>query len=243
MSRFKIVVLNGSPKAEQSNTHIMVKAFTEGATEAGAEVENIFLAKHAIQPCVGCFKCWFTTPGHCFLTDDAEAIVDRVATANLLVFATPLYFDNISGTLKNFMDRMVMKACPTIEIDANNEARHILKNKDGQGLKIAVISNCGFPEQSQFQVLRLYFQRVARNMHAEVIAEIYRGEGPLLDIDNIFITPIVNHYKKLLRAAGKEVVLQGRLSDKLMEKLEKPLIPYDKYIKHVNEKFAELSDS
>jgi multimeric flavodoxin WrbA len=235
MSKLKIFILNGSPKAASGNTYVMTEAFSAGAKSNGATVENIFLAKYNIQHCLGCFKCWKETPGKCILQDDAEMLMNKIAKANVLIFATPLYVDNVSGILKNFMDRMIMKACPNVEKDEMGETRHVVKNK--QQLKIGAISNCGFPEQSQFQVLRLYFRRVARNMKAKLIVEIYRGEGPLLSAKAEQLKPIIDNYKHLLKEAGKAVVTKGTLSAELIEKLEKPLIPYDIYRENINNTF------
>ncbi len=49
---------------------------------------------------------------------------------------------------------------------------------------IVVISNGGFAEQSQFQALEFMIDRMARNISSEVIARIFRGQGPLLTLEN-----------------------------------------------------------
>jgi multimeric flavodoxin WrbA len=229
----KIVIVNSSPKMTKSNTHVMTEAFSRGAIAAGAEVENIFLAKHMIKPCLGCFACWFETPGKCVLNDDVEMILNRMSDAELLIFATPLYVDNISGTMKLLMDRMIAKGSPAIETDKNGESRHVVKKS--KLTKVGVISNCGFPEQDQFQVLRLLFQRIARNMSTELAVEIYRGEGPLLSAEIKELKPIVDQYKRLLEKAGKEAVLLGKITKETAAELEKPLIPYEAYNKATNE--------
>ncbi len=229
----KILILNSSPKAEKGNTHVIVKSFMEGAISAGAEVENIFLAKYKIQHCTACMACWFETPGKCVINDDAEMILDKMSQVEFIIFATPLYVDNVSGIMKNLMDRMIAKGCPEVELDENNETRHVIKST--QLAKIGVISNCGFPEQDQFQVLRLFFKRLARNMKCELAVEIYRGEGSLLLADVPQLQSIINSYKELLKKAGQEVVVNGKLSEVIMEELEKPFIPYEDYNKAMNE--------
>lgn len=229
----KIVIINSSPRMSKSNTHMIVEAFARGAISAGAEVENIFLAKYAIKPCMACLSCWFKTPGKCVLNDDAEMVLNRMADADLLIFATPLYVDNVSGIMKTLMDRMISKSNPLIEIDENGETRHIVKQS--KLTKVGVIANCGFPEQDQFQVLRLLFQRIARNMKAELAVEIYRGEGTLLTVENAQLKPIIDQYKKLVEKAGNEAVTLGKISPETLIELEKPLIPYDVYNKAVNE--------
>jgi len=232
----KILIFNSSPKAEQSNTHVMVQAFSEGAISAGAEVENIFLANYNIQPCVACMACWFETPEKCVLNDDAHMILSKMKTADLVIFATPLYADNVSGMMKDLMDRMIMFGCPKVELDENNETRHLLNEAP---FKMGVISNCGYPEQEQFQVLRLLFKRLARNIRAELSLEIYRAQGSLLSANQDALKPIIDNYKLLLAQAGKEIVRTGRLSEQTVSALEKPLIPHENYNQAMNEYVAK----
>ena len=105
--------------------------------------------------------------------------------------------------------------------------------------KIAVISNSGFPEQSHFQVLRLLFKRIARNMSTEVIAEIYRGGGAILCERSFFMWLPLRHYKGLLRRAGEEVVRNGKISEELQAELEKPIISDEQYLKGANAYWAK----
>ena len=53
----KITAFNGSPRAEKGNTNLVVEEFLRGAREAGADTENISLAKMNIKPCINCFTC------------------------------------------------------------------------------------------------------------------------------------------------------------------------------------------
>ena len=90
----------------------MVSAFLKGAEEAGAETVNIFLAEKDIKHCRGCHSCWFESPGQCVIKDDMMEVLSAVGGANIIVLATPVYFENISGMLKVFMDRMTMTGNP-----------------------------------------------------------------------------------------------------------------------------------
>ena len=228
----KITVFNGSPRAEKGNTHAMVQAFLEGANDARAVAETIFLAKKNIQHCEGCFLCWTSHPGQCVIKDDMEILRGKLITSDVIVYATPVYVDNVTGILKTFMDRLVPLIDPHFYKDENNECLH--RKRYGKYPKIVVIANCGYPEQSHFQVLRLLFRRNARNMHSEIIAEIYLAGGELLSQNSTMMKIAVSRYKKLLRKAGKELVENMKLSGETIEKLNKPLMSDQQYIKSAN---------
>lgn len=231
----RITIFNGSPRAETGNTHFMVSEFMKGVEQAGAEVENIFLAKKKICPCMGCFGCWLKKPGHCVIIDDMAELLEKFSASDMVVFATPLYVDNVTGITKNFMDRLIPLADPHFEKDEGGECVHIIRSEKRP--KLVVISNCGFPEQSHFQVLELLFKRIARNMRSEVVGEIYKAGGAILKDAPFILKLAVYRYKKLLQAAGREIVETGRLSDETRSKLEKPFVSDERYISSANAYF------
>jgi multimeric flavodoxin WrbA len=164
--------------------------------------------------------------------DDMAALSEKYLASDIVVMATPLYVDNVSGMTKVFMDRLMVVCDPHFELDKNGETRHV---KTAWKLpKIAVISTCGFPEQAQFQTLQLLFRRMARNMQGELVAEIYRGQGNLLTIPHDMITPIVEAYKKTVEKAGRELVEEGKISEATAAELDKPLVPREMYIEGAN---------
>ncbi len=234
----KIMIFNGSPRGEWGNTQVMVEAFAKGASQAGADVETVFLAQKEIQHCRGCLSCWLKTPGRCVIKDDMEGLLEKVKGCDVVVFATPLYVDNVTGIMKSFMDRLIPLGDPHFNKDENGECKHAPRVEKVP--KVVVISNCGFPEQSHFQVLRLLFRRVARNMNTDVIGEIYRGAGAMLAEHPVIIKPLIYRYRQLVRQAGKEIVEQGRISQDLHHLLEKPLLPDDMYISNANKYFDKV---
>ena len=103
----RITAFNGSPRGERSNTHKIVAEFLKGAEEASAEVENIFLVDREIGHCTGCFGCWIKTPGNCVIKDDMDSLRENFMGSDIVVMATPVYVDGVSGIMKTFMDRMI----------------------------------------------------------------------------------------------------------------------------------------
>ncbi len=217
----KIVAFNGSPRAEKGNTHVMVEAFLAGAGEAGAKTENIFLVKKKIGHCLGCFSCWWKCPGSCVQSDDMEELIETYQSADVVVFATPLYVDNVSGIMKNFIDRLLPTGDPHFEKDPGGEVRHVPGRKKDPAF--VMMANGGFPEQSHFQVLRLLIRRMARNFLTGIAGEIYRGGGSLLQDEEF--TPFVDAYLAHVRTAGSEVAKTGKISAETTRMLEQPLIP------------------
>ena len=110
MKNILIVVGGGRPKG---NTAQLVQAFTRGAEEAGHKVEILSLLKNEIKGCIGCNACRYGKP--CIQKDAFNDIVPKIKSADLIVFASPLYFWTISSRLKAFIERFYCIA----EEDAN----------------------------------------------------------------------------------------------------------------------------
>lgn len=103
-----ITVLNGSPRVN-GNTEIMVKEFAKGAEENGHKVDIINLAGKKVAGCLGCQYC-FTHDGNCVQKDDMQEILANLDQTDLVVFASPIYWFDITGQLKCVIDRLYARA-------------------------------------------------------------------------------------------------------------------------------------
>ncbi len=234
----RITIFNGSPKGERSNTLKVAAEFAEGARSAGAEVEVVHLAGLKIGHCLGCFHCWEKEPGVCVLKDDMGGQLRKVAASDLAVFATPLYIDNVSGMTKVFMDRLTPLVDPKIFRDEAGECFH--RTRLPKNPRLGVISSCGFPEQRHFDVLKLLFRRVARNLDSELAFEIYRDAGPVMAVAPFLLKDAFGRYRDLLREAGAQVVRDCAISQETAAALAEPLLPPDRYVESSNARFQRL---
>ena len=100
----KIVVLNGSPR-KNGNTRIMAEAFAEGAKSKNHEVKILDIAHMNIKGCMACEYC-FAHDGVCVQKDDMALVFDELNTADMVVFAAPIYWFDITAQLKTVIDRL-----------------------------------------------------------------------------------------------------------------------------------------
>ena len=101
----KIIILNGSPR-KKGNTSALVKAFSEGAEQAGNTVTEFFLDSMNIHGCKGCFAGGKNPDSPCVQKDDMDKIYPAYKEADIIVLASPLYYWTISGQLKCAFDRL-----------------------------------------------------------------------------------------------------------------------------------------
>ncbi len=98
-----VLVISTSLRAK-SNTDILAERLIAGARDAGHQVEHISLKGKKINFCIGCLACQKTLK--CVQKDDAAEIAEKVKNADTLVFATPIYYYEMSGQMKTLLDRM-----------------------------------------------------------------------------------------------------------------------------------------
>ncbi len=98
-----IVILQGSPNRDGS-TAILADEFARGAAEVGHAVQRIDVAREDIHACAGCVACGYGA-GPCVQRDGMGAILDEILSADMVVFATPLYYYGMTAQLKVVIDR------------------------------------------------------------------------------------------------------------------------------------------
>ena len=100
----KITVLNGSPRKQ--NTAAMVEAFAEGAKAAGHEVEVIQVGKMKIGGCLACEYCHGKGEGKCIQKDDMEKVMPAYKDCDMIVFASPIYYFDMTAQLSAAIQRV-----------------------------------------------------------------------------------------------------------------------------------------
>ena len=103
----RILAVLGSRNPE-GQTARACGALLEGATGGGAQVDQVFLPDIKIERCRQCDEEGWgicRREGHCVIEDDFSLVVDKIKDADAVVFATPVYFSDLSESLKTFLDR------------------------------------------------------------------------------------------------------------------------------------------
>ena len=100
----KIAILNGSPRV--GNTAAMVDAFAEGAKEAGHEIEILHVGKMKIAGCKGCEYCHGKGEGTCVQKDDMEKVMPAYLEADMIVYASPIYYFDVTAQLSAATQRV-----------------------------------------------------------------------------------------------------------------------------------------
>ena len=154
----KIIILCGSPR-RQGNTNTVVNWVADGAREVGADVEIVDVAHlhFKVNGCTSCMGCQSGDKFECVVDDDATPVLRRLPGADVLVFATPVYFFGPSAQLKLLMDRMfcLIRMDPTTEAVQYAAARSDL----------ALIATAGGDMDGGLGLVEKTFQTAAQFLH------------------------------------------------------------------------------
>ena len=101
----KIVVLNGSPRP-YGNTAALISSFIKGAESSHSDVIRFDIYKMDIHPCLGCCCGGNNRDWPCVQKDGMQEIYKAFVDAEVICFASPLYFCTVSGHLKTVIDRL-----------------------------------------------------------------------------------------------------------------------------------------
>lgn len=99
----KIIVVTSSPR-KNGNSETLAQRFADGAKAAGNEVKFVAVRDIDLKFCTGCLYC--NTHDKCVLNDGMNELYKDFQNADVLVFATPVYYYSVSGQLKTFLDRL-----------------------------------------------------------------------------------------------------------------------------------------
>lgn len=230
----KVLILNGSPKGEKSNTLRLTEAFLEGLSEnQRVQSEILPLYQMSIKPCLGCFACWSKTPGKCCINDDVAEVIEKILDAEIIIWSFPLYYYGLPSQLKALLDRQLPTVLPYMAArqDGNTDSGSHPPRYDMSGKRFMLISTCGFyTPAGNYDGLNLQFDRVFGKGGYETL---YCGEGELFRVPEL--RKRTDEYLRIVKAAGAEFAA-GAISRALKAKLSEPLYP-----REIFEKMADAS--
>lgn len=223
----KIMVFNGSPKKNASDTMCMTRAFVEGMNESGKnEVQTVHAIEKHIEFCSGCFSC-MKNGGNCIHKDDMKGILDEILKSDLLIFSYPLYCYGMPAPLKTLIDRTMPLSSMAIQ-KVEGRYEHV-SQADVSRLKYVMICGCGFPNSRQnFEPAVAQFKLCFPRNHTVITVP----ESPMF---NVLEAELVTKPRlELIRQAGNQYAKTGKIESELMAKIASPMIPEDEYAKIVN---------
>lgn len=218
----KVLVLNGSPKQDRSNTINVTDAFVSGFPE-GTEVTRINIYDKDIKPCRGCFACWASSDGTCAIKDDMRGIIDAIMEADVIIESFPLYFYGMPSQFKAMTDRCLSLAVPYMG-GKSDDGQTFNKMRDPSifDKKLVVISSCGYVEQEPvYPALLAQYDLICggRDKYTAILC----AEG------EIFVTGKakrqISVYLDSVKNAGAEYCANGfRISSETMRKISIPIL-------------------
>lgn len=223
----KILVFNGSPKKDKSDTMHITRAFLAGIKEKiSPEVKVINVIDSHIEYCRGCFTCKLNG-GTCVYDDDMKMILLEIIASDLLIFNFPLYCYGMPAPLKVLVDRTLPLSSMRMKWDGN---RYIhVGQADFSHLHYLMICGCGFPNsRNNFEPMVAQFKLLFPQNHTIITVP----ESPMFNAPEA--TGVTQPRLELVQKAGKQYAERWGIDDELLREIGSPMIPEETYAAIVN---------
>lgn len=223
----KIMVFNGSPKREKSDTMHITRAFLEGMQAVSPQDIHIIdvIDKH-IEYCTGCFACK-RNGGTCIYDDDMRHILDEILESDLLLFSFPLYSYGMPAPLKALLDRTMPLSSMAMR-KVGDRYEHVGQADFGH-LRYLMICGCGFPNSKQnFEPAVMQFRLCFPCNHMIITVP----ESPMFNAPEAAVVTVPR--LELVMQAGRQYAGRGAIDTALLAEIGSSMIPEDQYAAIVN---------
>ena len=223
----KILVFNGSPKRDRSDTMHITRAFLEGMQAASPQDIHIIdvIDKH-IEYCTGCFACK-RNGGSCIHDDDMQEILEEILSSDLLLFSFPLYSYGMPAPLKALLDRTMPLSSMAMR-KVGDRYEHV-GQADFSHLRYLMICGCGFPNsRHNFEPAVAQFKLCFPGNHTIITVP----ESPMFSAPEAAV--VTEPRLALVKQAGKQYAGTGEIDAALLAEIGSPMIPEEQYAAIVN---------
>lgn len=218
---------------EKGYTAMILNSFLDGIKQAGASVESFYSQCLDIQPCTGEFYCWYEKPGECYIQDDMQKLYPKLAEADTLIIATPVYIPLPSG-MQKFLNRL----CPLIDpyLTKRGDRTRARFLKDVHIKNIVLVSVCGWWEMGNFDTVIRIVKEIAKDTNAKFSGAVLRPHAYLMSSNEKKAKENLENAKK----AGYQLIKDGGISEETLEKISQPLISELEYRRKENDQYLRL---
>jgi multimeric flavodoxin WrbA len=185
-----ILIINGSTR-ENGNTDAIIAKIVQGADDDGQFIKSFKLRELRIANCIGCYDC--KKSSKCSQNDDMIEIRDHIEKSELLIFASPNYWCEITGLMKTFMDRLYY-------YHHSNHSQLIA------GKKAIIITPMGEAENIEYEseVLVEFYRRACKSLQIEILDMLFFSD--LMEADDILKK---QEYLKQAYELGKQLRMKS----------------------------------
>ena len=227
-----ILILNGSPNLDKGTTGTITKTLEKGLNKTNPTITTKYAYKLNVNPCQGCLSCWSKTPGQCIHKDDVENLLPLVADSDILILATPVYVDGMTGPLKTLLDRFIPLIKGRVEL-RDDHMRHLVRDNVKRG-KIVLVSSSGFAEMDNFGPLVSHVKALSKNLGRDYVGEVLVPSAWYYKYDE----DILGKALALIESAGEELVVNGKISNDISDKIGS-LVSREKVVEALNSVYAK----
>jgi multimeric flavodoxin WrbA len=234
----KILAINGSHRGQKGHTQFLLDLLAKGIVSGGGEFEAVTLAEKKINHCLSCGKC--NSKDHYLKCvhedkDDMKSVLEKMAGADILVFATPIYIFTMTGLFKNFLDRLYSTGDVfDLQITRSGMFFHHI-DKDVCSKPLVSLICCDNTEAETPKNVVSYFRTYAKFHDAPLVGELVRNAGRFAghgkDPGAPERAPKLKQAYAAFERAGLELATEGRISRATQRTAAQNILPIPPHLK------------
>lgn len=216
------LVILGSAGQGTGLTRHMLEPLLNGLHREKVPVEVVRLQELDLKPCTGCFDCWTRRPGVCVLNDDMGPLLKRLAEADLVVLATPLWFGSVSTLTKTFLDRCLPLQEPWLVAHPEGGTYRPPRGGTIFGRRLALLAPGSMPSESAFAALEGLARSLSSISQAPLVGRLVRPAADILHLGRR-LGPAYEVFNEALFRSGLELARLGRVLPETEKAVSAPL--------------------
>lgn len=228
VTEVRALAVNCSPKMEKGNTALILNPFVEGMRDAGAQVKVMYSKRMDIKPCTGEFRCWYGTPGCCYVKDDMADVLAQVRASDYWILGVPVYA-KLPGEVQNIFNRTMPLFQEKVVVRGRSflpALREPLKLK-----RVVLVSSCGYWGLENFELVIEMMEFMAKAFDSRLARPLLRPNANMLRSGGAR-RQTARAITDAARKAGSELVTKGDITAKTARLVQMPMMSRDEFLRH-----------